>query len=215
MIALSAGEPAGIGPDLCVTLAAEDALKDVVVVADQKVLADRADTLGLRQGTDITFHLANDWAAAATPTLAPVSCPVLRVWHHPCPSAVAAGQLNIANARYVLNCLDAAIEVCRQGQASALVTAPVQKSIIADAGIAFTGHTEYLAEKTQTSRVVMMLVGGGLRVALATTHLPLSKVSAAITPRLLDEIIDEAERRIENEQRKQTSEKQSGGRCLT
>ena len=190
MIALSAGEPAGIGPDLCVTLAAEDALKDVVVVADQKVLADRADTLGLRQGTDITFHLANDWAAAATPTLAPVSCPVLRVWHHPCPSAVAAGQLNIANARYVLNCLDAAIEVCRQGQASALVTAPVQKSIIADAGIAFTGHTEYLAEKTQTSRVVVMLVGGGLRVALATTHLPLSKVSAAITPRLLDEIIE-------------------------
>jgi 4-hydroxythreonine-4-phosphate dehydrogenase len=173
-----------------VTLAAAGALKDVVVVADQKVLADRAHTLGLQQGRDIAFHTANDWATAASKTLAPASCPILRIWHHPCPSAVVAGELNIKNARYVLDCLDGAIEVCRQGEASALVTAPVQKSIIADSGIPFTGHTEYLAEKTLTSQVVMMLVGGGLRVALATTHLPLSQVSAAITPELLDEMIE-------------------------
>jgi 4-hydroxythreonine-4-phosphate dehydrogenase len=100
------------------------------------------------------------------------------------------GQLQVHNAPYVLNCLDSAIAVCQQGAAAALVTAPVQKSIIADAGIPFTGHTEYLADQTHTKRVVMMLVGGGLRVALATTHLPLSAVSASITPALLDEVID-------------------------
>jgi len=136
------------------------------------------------------FHPASDWDTAASMNPLTSSHSVLRVWHHPSAVHVIPGQLNSANSGYVLKCLDSAIEVCQLTKASALVTAPIQKSSIADSGIPFTGHTEYLAEHTQTSRVVMMLVGGGLRVALATTHLPLSQVSASITPTLLDEVIE-------------------------
>ncbi len=136
------------------------------------------------------FHPASDWDTAALMNPLTSSRSVLRVWHHPSAVDVIPGQLNSANSGYVLKCLDSAIEVCQLTKASALVTAPIQKSSISDAGIPFTGHTEYLAEHTQTSRVVMMLVGGGLRVALATTHLPLSQVSASITPILLDEVIE-------------------------
>ena len=91
------------------------------------------------------------------------------------------GKLDPANSRYVLETLDRAIRGCLAGEYQAMVTAPVQKSVINDAGIAFTGHTEYLAERAQAPHVVMMLVGGGLRVALATTHLPLSEVPKSIT----------------------------------
>jgi len=189
MIALSAGEPAGIGPDLCVSLGALGALDDVVVLADLGMLRDRARLLGFKEYEHLSFHAGADWASASQFSHSS-QVPVLKVWHHPLHSPAVVGQLNPHNSPYVLSCLDHAIEVCLRGEAAALVTAPVQKSVIADAGIPFTGHTEYLAQQTQTPRVVMMLVGGGLRVALATTHLPLSQVSASITADLLDEVLD-------------------------
>ena len=143
LIALTSGEPAGIGPELCVRLASQE---NVVVIGDRSLLAG-----------------------------AP------RIEHVPLARPAVAGRLDPANARYVLTVLDRAIRGCLQGEYAAMVTAPVQKSVINDAGIAFTGHTEYLAEHSRTPQVVMMLVGGGLRVALATTHLPLADVPRAIT----------------------------------
>ena len=143
VIALTSGEPAGIGPELCVRLARD---ADVVVIGDRTLLA---------------------------------GCP--RIEHVPLARPVKPGKLDPANAPYVLAVLDRAIRGCLDGEYHAMVTAPVQKSVINDAGIAFTGHTEYLAEKARAPQVVMMLVGGGLRVALATTHLPLVDVPAAIT----------------------------------
>jgi 4-hydroxythreonine-4-phosphate dehydrogenase len=105
----------------------------------------------------------------------------IEVEHIPLRRARTPGKLDPANSRYVLEVLDRAIDGCRAGEYDAMVTAPVQKSVINDAGIVFTGHTEYLAERAQAAHVVMMLVGGGLRVALATTHLALSEVPRAIT----------------------------------
>jgi len=145
-IALTSGEPAGVGPELCVRVAREARDAELVVIGDRTLLAG-----------------------------AP------RVEHVPLARPATPGRLDAANARYVLAVLDRAISGCLQGEFAAMVTAPVQKSVINDAGIAFTGHTEYLAERAATEHVVMMLVGGGLRVALATTHLPLSDVPRAIT----------------------------------
>lgn len=158
-IAITSGEPAGIGPDLCVLLAKEKFAANLVVLGDRDLLASRATILGV----DISA-LPIDATPAAAPAI--------------------AGKLNATNSRYVLKLLDRAIEGCRSGEFAAMVTAPVHKGIINDAnipGINFSGHTEYLAEKTGTARVVMMLTGGGLRVALATTHLALADVPAAIT----------------------------------
>jgi 4-hydroxythreonine-4-phosphate dehydrogenase len=142
-IALTSGEPAGIGPELCVRLARE---MDVVVIGDESLLA----------GAPYVEHV-------------PLARPAV------------PGRLDPANARYVLAVVDRAIRGCQSGDFDAMVTAPVQKSVINDAGIPFTGHTEYLAEHSGTAHVVMMLVGGGLRVALATTHLALVDVPRAIT----------------------------------
>ena len=142
-IALTSGEPAGIGPELCVRLARD---ADVVVIGDKSLLAGAA-----------------------------------HIEHVPLARPAVPGRLDAGNARYVLAVLDRAIRGCMTGEFAAMVTAPVQKSVINDAGIAFTGHTEYLAEHSGTAHVVMMLVGGGLRVALATTHLPLTEVPRAIT----------------------------------
>ena len=150
-IALTSGEPAGIGPELCVRVA-----KDYPVVA----IGERALLAG---------------------------CPSIE--HVPLREKSIPGKLDPANARYVLAVLDRAIAGCLSGEYAAMVTAPVQKSVINDAGIAFTGHTEYLAERTGASQVVMMLVGGGLRVALATTHLPLADVPRAITRHSLLEVL--------------------------
>ncbi|HEX4943817.1 MAG TPA: 4-hydroxythreonine-4-phosphate dehydrogenase PdxA [Usitatibacteraceae bacterium] len=165
-IAITAGEPAGIGPDLCAILAAKQFAARIVFVGDRGVIADRASRRGL------AFHVP-DYFAGAT---APVS-----LLHVAAPAPVESGRLDPANGRHVLALLDRALDGCRTGEFAAMVTAPVQKSTINDAGVPFTGHTEYLAERTGTARVVMMLAGGGLRVALATTHLPLSAVPAAIT----------------------------------
>jgi 4-hydroxythreonine-4-phosphate dehydrogenase len=142
-IALTSGEPAGIGPELCVRVAGD---YPVVAIGDRALLA---------------------------------GCP--RIEHVPLAQARTPGRLDARNAAYVLAVLDRAIDGCLAGEYDAMVTAPVQKSVINDAGIAFTGHTEYLAERAGAEHVVMMLVGGGLRVALATTHLPLSEVPRAIT----------------------------------
>jgi len=156
VIAVTSGEPAGIGPDICLDLATRDFPAHIVVLGDRGLFAERARQLN----RDID---------------------ALDIRHIPLRKSALAGRLDPANAPYVLDLLDAALEGCRSGAYAAMVTAPVHKGIINDAGIAFTGHTEYLAEKTATPRVVMMLAGAGLRVALATTHLPLKDVPAAIT----------------------------------
>ena len=164
VIAVTSGEPAGIGPDICLALAARDFPARLVVLGDRELIAERARQLG-------------------------VSGAGLEIRHVPLKQPALAGRLAPANAAYVLELLDVALAGCQSGEYAAMVTAPVHKGVINDAGIPFTGHTEYLAEKTGTPRVVMMLAGAGLRVALATTHLPLKDVSAAITPPELETTI--------------------------
>jgi 4-hydroxythreonine-4-phosphate dehydrogenase len=173
-IAVTAGEPAGIGPDLCAIVAGRPAGASLVLVGDRGVIADRARRRAL------PFDVPDYDPASVAP------CSVL---HVPAPAPVAPGRPDPANGRHVLALLDRALEGCRSGEFAAMVTAPVQKSTINDAGVPFTGHTEYLAQRTGTPRVVMMLVGGGLRVALATTHLPLAAVPAAITREGLAEVL--------------------------
>lgn len=159
-IAITSGEPAGIGPELCLMLAQQDFSARLRVIADRDLLAARAQLLDL------------DFSVIATR---------LDILHVPLRAACLPGRLNPANAAYVIEILDRAIEGCCKGEFAAMVTAPLHKGIINEAGMPFTGHTEYLAEKTGTPRVVMMLAGAGLRVALATTHLPLKEVPEAIT----------------------------------
>ncbi|MEN9986940.1 MAG: hypothetical protein RI925_2442 [Pseudomonadota bacterium] len=180
VIAITAGEPAGIGPDLLALLAARPvppAGARWVVIADRTLLAARAAQLGV----------AAQWSDFQPDAPAPTRG--LEVLHVPLAVPAEAGVLNAANGRYVLNTLDAAIDGCVSGQFAAMVTAPVHKGVINDAGVAFSGHTEYLAERTHTPRVVMMLAGGGMRVALATTHLPLAQVASTLTAPLLDEVL--------------------------
>ncbi|MFN3397962.1 MAG: 4-hydroxythreonine-4-phosphate dehydrogenase PdxA [Sulfurimicrobium sp.] len=179
IIALTAGEPAGIGPDLCVLLARQAFPARVVVLVDKTLLAARARALKLPLAI-------MDYAPLADQPAPPGA---LEVMHVPLAAAVQPGKLDVANSRYVLDTLRRAAEGCLSGSFDALVTAPVHKGIINDAGIPFTGHTEFLAELTATPRVVMMLVGGGMRVALATTHLPLKEVPVAITRDSLSEVI--------------------------
>jgi 4-hydroxythreonine-4-phosphate dehydrogenase len=167
-LAITVGEPAGVGPELCLRLAERKWALPLVLIGDKTALDARAAALGLPV---LPEFLAGD----ASPEH-PVS-----IWNHPLPESVIPGTLNPQNSREVLCTLDTAIHGCVSGYFSAMVTAPVHKGAINGAGIAFTGHTEYLAEVTDTERVVMMLVGGGLRVALATTHLALKDVPAAIT----------------------------------
>ena len=177
VLALTAGEPAGIGPDLCIALSQQILPCRLTVLGDADVLRARAQQLGL------AVEFARDDA------IPPHQAGRLHLRHIPVAAPVRAGLLDADNSAHVLSLLDAAIEGCLSGAYHAVVTAPVHKGIINDAGFAFTGHTEYLADHSGTPRVVMMLAGGGLRVALATTHLPLREVADAITPALLDEVI--------------------------
>ena len=172
LIAVTSGEPAGIGPELCLRLVERqaDLAAQLVILADRDLLQARAQAVNF-QGR------LRDWQPGLPP--AP-DC--LDVLHFRLPRPSQAGRLDPANSPYVLAMLDRAIAGCSTGEFAAMVTAPVHKGVINDAGVAFSGHTEYLAEKTGTEQVVMMLVGGGLRVALASTHLPLKDVAAAITP---------------------------------
>jgi len=174
-LAITAGEPSGIGPDLCLQLAGH--AYPLVVIADKNVLRQRAVQLGF----SVSLH---DYSSAA-----PYIDGKLSVLHVPAAQPVIARKLDSRNASYVLKTLDRALEGCVSGEFAGMVTAPVHKGIINDAGIPFTGHTEYLAEQTHTPLVVMMLAGGGMRVALATTHLPLREVADAITQPLLEDIL--------------------------
>lgn len=178
-LAITAGEPAGIGADLCLQLAQQQQSVPYVVLCDKQLLQQRAEQIGL----SVQLH---DYDAKNS-TIYPAGH--LNVLHLPLPQIAVAGQLNPANSAYVLALLRRAVEGCQSGEFAAMVTAPVHKGVINDAGIPFTGHTEFLAELTHTPLVVMMLAGGGMRVALATTHLPLRDVADAITAELLDKIL--------------------------
>ncbi len=180
-IALTPGEPAGIGPDLCLMLAQTAGNEELVVIADPEMLQQRADALQLP-------ILLRPFEPGTPPRPRPAG--ELRVLTVPVEAPVVAGKLNQANAAYVLKTLDQAIDGCLAYRFAALVTGPVHKGIINDAGIPFSGHTEYLQARTQSQQVVMMLTAPGLRVALATTHLPLHAVSAAITRDRLRQVIE-------------------------
>jgi 4-hydroxythreonine-4-phosphate dehydrogenase len=182
---LTCGEPAGIGPDLCIDIAGRAWPCELIVAADTEVLQTRAQQL---QKTLALLPYSPGDAPA------PHCAGTLRVLHIPVAAKVRPGQLDRANARHVLQLLDRAIEGCMSGEFAAMVTAPVQKSVIIDAGIKFSGHTEYLAERTGGAHPVMMLANESLRVALATTHLPLKDVSAAITGELLQRVLRILER---------------------
>jgi 4-hydroxythreonine-4-phosphate dehydrogenase len=165
-IVITSGEPAGIGPDLCAMLAQMDFPAQISIIGDAKVLQAR--------GLGFNIHAPSR------------ACRILDI---SAPAPVKAGKLNEGNSRYVLQLLHRATEGCMNGEFDAMVTTPVHKGVINEAGIAFSGHTEYLAELTNTPQVVMMLVGGGLRVALATTHLALKDVPSAITRENLETTI--------------------------
>jgi 4-hydroxythreonine-4-phosphate dehydrogenase len=176
-IALTAGEPAGIGPDLCIMLAQIPLAACIVVIADADMLQTRAAQLGLPLTiTPYKAEMKNQHAGNSS----------LTVLHSPAATSTQAGILDKRNSAYVLATLTLASQGCINAQFDAMVTAPVHKGIINDAGIAFSGHTEFLAELTHTPQVVMMLVGNHLRVALATTHLALKDVPAAITQSSLE-----------------------------
>ena len=177
---VTAGEPAGIGPELCLQLAGNWPNTEIVVVADQNLLAQRAKQLSL------TVE-----CKAIDPTQQPTesASKELKVWHHPLNREAVAGQLDVTNSAYVLATLDSACDACLAGQAHAMITAPIHKAVINDSGIAFSGHTEYLQQRCQRDKVVMMLACDKMRVALATTHLPLQDVPAAITPDSLSQVV--------------------------
>lgn len=179
--ALTAGEPAGIGPDLCLLMAAERQPHPLIIIADGDLLNARARQLGL----SVDLIPVDDARLPDRPP--PVNG--LYVRHIPTASPVTPGQLDKNNAAYVLETLTYAAQGCLNGLFAGMITAPVHKGIINEAGIPFSGHTEFLAELTQTRQVVMMLATEGLRVALATTHLPLKDVAQRIDDALLDSVI--------------------------
>ncbi len=182
-IAITTGEPAGVGPELCAALSRARWPARFVLIGNRALLAERAAQTGL----DVRFAT---YERNALPGEG-----VLEVLDVELAVPARPGVLARDNAAYVLRTLDLAIDGCLSGEFAAMVTAPVQKSIINEAGIPFTGHTEYLAERTSTPRVVMMLAGQHgpgqqwLRVALTTTHLPLADVPAAVTPDELEAVL--------------------------
>mgnify|MGYP000102364938 CR=1 FL=1 len=179
-IVISVGEPAGIGPDIVIACAQRAWPAELVVVGDRAVLAQRAQQLKLP--LRLTPYSSGHAAKLHSPG-------TLFCVHIPTRSHVTPGQLDVANGPYVVASLNQCAELCRSGEADALVTAPIQKSIINEAGIPFSGHTEYLAELTNTKTVVMLLATPTMRVALATTHVPLSQVPKAITRDRLTDVI--------------------------
>lgn len=179
-LVITPGEPAGIGPDTCLQLAQQNIPAAVVFVTDPEVLQTRARQLELSPDIntvttidDLKCHQAD----------------ILQVLPVICPEPVKAGTLNIVNASFVTRALNLATDLVYSGKADAIVTAPIHKGVINDAGISFSGHTEWLAARTNTRKSVMMLVNQNFRVAFATTHLPLQDISNAITSELLEEVI--------------------------
>jgi len=175
-IVLTPGEPAGIGPDLVVQLSQQAQVCRLAAIADPDLLLERARKLGISLVID-------DWQDQ------PHVAGHLAVMPVRLEKPSVAGELDTSNAQYVLETIRQAARGCLTGEFDGLVTGPVQKSIINDAGISFSGHTEFLADLAEARRVVMMLAAGSLRVALATTHLPLREVSDQITQPLLREVI--------------------------
>ena len=179
---ITSGEPAGIGPDLCLQLSQHEIAAKILVLGNEQLFHERARQLSL----SVDFH--------------PVSSIDEQIDSHrpghlnllslPLPQTVEAGVLNPDNAQYVLQQLQTAVEACQSNQYQAMVTGPVHKGVINQAGITFTGHTEFLAQKTASHLPVMMLQTEGLRVALATTHLPLKLVPGALSTELLVKIIN-------------------------
>ncbi|MCY1415581.1 4-hydroxythreonine-4-phosphate dehydrogenase [compost metagenome] len=180
IFALTPGEPAGIGPDLCLLLAREAQPHPLVAIASQTLLAERAALLGLQ--IRLLAVGPGSWPREPAPAGS------LYVWDTPLAAPVGCGKLDSANAGYVLETLTRASQGCLNGDFAGMITAPVHKGVINEGGIAFSGHTEFLAELTNTPQVVMMLATRGLRVALVTTHLPLRQVADAITPDRLQRV---------------------------
>lgn len=187
-IVITPGEPAGIGPDLCLQISQAPETDpqglgshELVLVADPRILQERARLLGLPAGALPEFDPGTPRPLAEHgPSVLPVTAS----------AACVAGRTDPENSPYVLQTLEEAVRLCRSGLADAMVTGPVNKAVINEAGIAFSGHTEYLAGLCGVPRTVMMLATEGLRVALVTTHLPLREVADAINAQLLEEIID-------------------------
>ncbi|WON77645.1 4-hydroxythreonine-4-phosphate dehydrogenase PdxA [Serratia sp. UGAL515B_01] len=179
-IVITPGEPAGVGPDLVVLLAQQDWPVELVVCADPALLLDRARQLKLPlMLRDYRADQPAHPQRASTLTLLPFAT-------H---AKVVAGELNVANSAYVVQTLARACDGCLKGEFAAIVTGPVNKGVINDGGVPFIGHTEFFAERSHCERVVMMLATEELRVALATTHLPLLAVPGAITQQSLFEVI--------------------------
>jgi len=183
-LAVTAGEPAGIGPDLIIQLSMAEQKKvqkvELITIADKKMMQSRAKQLGI----PVTFTDYDSKSVAAVNKIGEI-----KILDIKCPDTVIAGELNLKNSPYVLETLTKATEGCLSNEFAAIITAPLHKGIINEAGIAFTGHTEFLAKLTKAELPVMMLAAGNLRVALVTTHLPLKDVSKKITKKLLKQII--------------------------
>jgi 4-hydroxythreonine-4-phosphate dehydrogenase len=188
-IVITSGEPAGIGPDLVIQIAQQSADVGIVVIADAELLQQRAKLLNL------PLQISNyDPAEPPTNKIAGQ----LNVLHIPLAQPTDCGKLNKKNSTYVINTLTRAAQACLNQEFAGLVTGPVHKGIINDAGISFSGHTEFFAQLAHSSHVVMMLVADNLRVALATTHLPLSKVADAITTESLTKTLTIIQHDLEN-----------------
>jgi len=184
---ISSGEPAGVGPDLCLALASSD--KPLVIIGDPHVLKARAEKLDLQ----VSIH---DHLLGNEPILENGHLNVLSVT---CPTPVDCGQLSVRNAPYVMELLTRSAQLCGAGYFSALVTAPVHKGIINQYGIPFTGHTEFFAEYFNAPSVVMMLCSSQMKVALVTTHLPLHQVANAITSKLIFNVISQLNNSLIND----------------
>ena len=176
-LVVTSGEPAGIGPELCLALVQSRWAKQLVVIADPAMLAERASMLGVDVSLDEyePGSLRNNGGLQLLP--------------QPLHSPAVCGSLDPANAQSLLDGLERAVSGCQSGEFSGLVTAPLQKSVINDAGIEFTGHTEFLARLTSTQTPVMLLTAKGLRVALASTHMPLSEVPGYLTRERINAVI--------------------------
>lgn len=184
---VTSGEPAGIGPDLCLSLAGS--ALPVVVLGDKRMLADRARRLGL----DVVLE---DYQEGVSPSHKTNHLTVLSL---SCPNSVTPGVLNSLNSPYVIDMLSTAIDRCRRGEFSALITAPVNKAVINEYGLPFSGHTEFLAQRCGVDTVVMMLACPQMKVALVTTHLPLKEVPKTITQTLIGQVVHQVHRSLQED----------------
>jgi len=175
-IVVTTGEPAGIGPDIAMRAAAKSFAAHIAFVGDREMLAARAEAVGA------AVQIADYDGRPHRPG-------VLAVIHRSCPMPVSPGRLEPDNSQYVVGCIDAAVDACLAGEFDAMTTGPAHKAAINRAGIAFTGHTEWIAARCRADTPVMMLAGGGMRVCLLTTHIPLAEVPRQVTRERLTQVI--------------------------